>query len=434
VDSIAYLNYIRINATPKVFKANDSLQLTATVRPLYIVKNATVIWTVSDTALASISPSGKLFTKKLGTVKVYAMSANKMVVDSATIQITIPVTSITLSVKNALKIYVGNNAKVNVTVLPADALDTTFTWSTSNPDVSVDTNNVFHGTALGMFTLTATANDGSGVKGSVAVKVISRPVTSVTVIAAEKYLSFGDTLQLITLVKPDSADNKNVSWSINNPNETIDSTGLLWQLPSCSDTLITVTAKSVVTPSVSGKISLYMISGPFVDDSTIVISAVGGVSIITKNQKLQMIVDTVTPGDASVTDVIWSVNNPALASISDSGLLTANADTTIIVIATSVVDSSIKGTYILNKPAGLVQEESVSIGIYPIPVIDILHVQNALDLKAEIINVIGVTEESLTITDNDQSINLSKLSDGIYFIRFTSKEGIVTTKKFSKSK
>jgi hypothetical protein len=64
----------------------------------------------------------------------------------------------------AFDVTVGNSVQYNLVVLPANAVDKTVTWTSSNLAVAtVSPAGVVSGVMVGVATITATANDGSGV-------------------------------------------------------------------------------------------------------------------------------------------------------------------------------------------------------------------------------------------------------------------------------
>ena len=88
--------------------------------------------------------------------------------------------------------------------------------------------------ANGTVTARATANDGSGVVGSLVITISGQviPVTGITVTGASGATTIttdNGTLQLTATVTPTDATNKTVTWSVVNGTgqATINSTGLL---------------------------------------------------------------------------------------------------------------------------------------------------------------------------------------------------------------
>ena len=84
---------------------------------------------------------------------------------------TTPVSSISLG-ESSLSLTAGDTATLTATVKPDDATDKTVTWESSNPSVAtVDEYGNVTAVGAGAATITATANDGSGVEAACTVTV-----------------------------------------------------------------------------------------------------------------------------------------------------------------------------------------------------------------------------------------------------------------------
>ena len=104
----------------------------------------------------------------------------------------ITVDEITLS-QSAAELIEGESLQLTATVSPDDATDKTVTWSSSDERIaSVDTNGVVTAIAPGTATITATANDGSGVSASCEVTVTPASYVITYLIDGEVFLT--DTL------------------------------------------------------------------------------------------------------------------------------------------------------------------------------------------------------------------------------------------------
>ena len=89
----------------------------------------------------------------------------------------VAVTGIELN-KTSTEIKVGSDETLTATVSPEDATDKTVTWESSEPTVAtVDQNGKVTAVAVGTARITATANDGSGVKATCDVTVTTIDIT-----------------------------------------------------------------------------------------------------------------------------------------------------------------------------------------------------------------------------------------------------------------
>ena len=147
----------------------------------------------------------------------------------------IHVSSVTLD-EISLTLNVGESQELEVTIDPTDAMDTTVTWASNNPEVAtVDTNGKVTAIGSGTATITATV-DGQSVTCTVTVPKL---VTSVSLNKDELTLTTGNSEQLTATVEPTDASNKNLSWTSSRTDiATVDTNG-------------TVTAKAPGTTTIT---------------------------------------------------------------------------------------------------------------------------------------------------------------------------------------
>lgn len=139
------------------------------------------------------------------TIGGSTVTAGTVIANSATIQnisqnITLtaqwsPIKVSSITVSPASKILnVGGTQQLSVEVLPATALDKTVTWSTSNGSIATVSNTgLVTAVAPGSCTITATANDGSGVTGTCAITVNKKTPTKQTLTLSPTSVCAGGT-------------------------------------------------------------------------------------------------------------------------------------------------------------------------------------------------------------------------------------------------
>ena len=151
----------------------------------------------------------------------------------------IKVTEIDITPKKA-EIEVGKTKKFTATILPSDAENKAIEWSSSNTAVAtVDANGLVTGVAGGEATITATAKDGSGVKGIATITVIVPP-TSVTFDGKtdqEIYTWWGKEVDLKAKVEPSGASLKSLKWIWNDVNSDSNPDGLKYNVTDDKATL-----------------------------------------------------------------------------------------------------------------------------------------------------------------------------------------------------
>ncbi|MDR1082518.1 MAG: Ig-like domain-containing protein, partial [Coriobacteriales bacterium] len=124
-----------------------------------------------------------------------------------------PVESIELD-PEAASVPLGGTLTPNAHVLPEDATNKILRWSSDDTTIATVANGVVTPKAVGTTTITATAQDGSGVSASCEVTVY-QPVTSVDLRSknvnmgnAPFVLEVGGTSELFANIQPENADNK----------------------------------------------------------------------------------------------------------------------------------------------------------------------------------------------------------------------------------
>jgi hypothetical protein len=112
----------------------------------------------------------------------------------------------------------GKYKYLTATVTPATATDGSITWSSSDETIAtVDQYGKVTINGIGSATITATANDGSGVKATCTVNGIE--ITYVETLTLDKSslsLSLGSYENLTAYVTPSTATDKSVTWSSSN--------------------------------------------------------------------------------------------------------------------------------------------------------------------------------------------------------------------------
>ena len=145
----------------------------------------------------------------------------------------------------------GGTLQLTADVTPASADNKAVTWSSSDANIAtVDASaGLVTAKANGSVTITATAQDGSGVTGTASITITGQEdmlptlVTGITVSGGNSISTKGGTLQLAADVTPANADNKAVTWSSGDTSiATVDTNGFVTAKANGSVT-ITATAQ-----------------------------------------------------------------------------------------------------------------------------------------------------------------------------------------------
>ena len=255
----------------------------------------------------------------------------------------VPVESISLSAEGgaALINSPGGTLQLYADVSPSDASDPTVTWSltSGSGEASISSTGLVTAEASGTVTARATANDGTGVYGTLEITISDQviPVSSISVRGengSSAITADDGSLQLYADVTPSDATDRTVTWSITDGtgHATISSTGLV-----TAEASGTVTARATANDGsgVYGSIEI-SISNQFIPVSTITISSEDGSAIISSENGTLQLMANIYPPDATVQAISWSVSNvTGQAVISPEGLVTAINEGLVRVNATA---------------------------------------------------------------------------------------------------
>ena len=149
----------------------NTLTLTATVLPADATDKS-VSWTSDKEDVATVDANGSVTAKGNGKATITVTTKDQGKTASCEITVVQWVTSISLD-NTSLSLEIGDEVTLSVTsVLPDNANDKTYTWSSSDSAIaSIDNSGMVTAKAKGKATIKATANDGNGVNATCSVVV-----------------------------------------------------------------------------------------------------------------------------------------------------------------------------------------------------------------------------------------------------------------------
>ncbi|MCG8700934.1 MAG: Ig-like domain-containing protein, partial [Bacteroidales bacterium] len=155
----------------------STIQLTAEVLPANATDDS-VVYSTGDASIATVSDAGLVTGVAAGNVTItataYDGSTIAGTIDVKVFEGQVPVTSISLSAPaiNGDSVEIGNTLQLTAEVLPGNATDDSVIYSTGDASIAtVSATGLVTGVAAGTVTITATANDGSAVTGTIDIKV-----------------------------------------------------------------------------------------------------------------------------------------------------------------------------------------------------------------------------------------------------------------------
>lgn len=308
-----------VSITPASITLNpgETGAFTATLLPA--TAETTLTWTSSDASVATVDTKGNIKALKSGSTTITVTTHNGLKA-SATVKVNAIATGITLDV-TTLTLLPGETSTVTATVTPADAIDKSVRWGTSNHLVATvsETGMV---TAIAPGTATITASTVNGLKATCQVTV-NAVATGVTLSVHELTLTEGDNTRLTATITPADAIDKSVTWSTSDAAvATVDTNGRVNAL-SAGTAIITVTTVTgisdtctvTVNPPAPSRISL----------------TPNGLEI--KEGETASFSLNVSPANAGGYTVTWSSSHPQYATVDENGVVTGIAEGMTLITA-----------------------------------------------------------------------------------------------------
>ena len=310
---------IQLNKTSIAIYNGKTEALTATVIPSD-ANNTAVTWTSSNTSVATVSSSGVVTGKSKGTATI-TVTANDGNGAQATCAVEVKqyVTRITLD-KTSITLNEGQEQMLIPTVNPSTAADKSLNWTSSNTSVAtVNAEGKVTAVSKGTATIKAEAKDGSGKYASCSVTV-KRIVSSIQLNKTSLVLYLGASSgseRLTATVIPSDASNTAITWTSSNTSvATVSSSGVVIGNSKGTAT-ITVTAKdgngAQATCAVEVKQYVTSIS---LDKSSLLLEI---------GAEANLSVTSILPDNANDKTYTWSSSDSAIASVDNSGKVTAKA-------------------------------------------------------------------------------------------------------------
>ncbi|MGL4484533.1 MAG: Ig-like domain-containing protein, partial [Anaerovoracaceae bacterium] len=335
----------------------------------------------------------------------------------------------------------GEVIPLRARVIPENATNKALVWTSGNNAIAtVDSLGNVTGVKSGITVIKATSLEGAtalsqgdtlvpqtGAKQASAVITVTKSssITGITINKDKLVQNIEDTEKLVATIMPEGVPNRGITWNSSNPAiATVSSTGDVTAMASGTTT---IRATSVLGGySVSATIEVVpkrSVTSVKLSENTVTLSP----------SETKRITATVLPSDAINKNVTFTSSNPAIATVDNTGLITAiqkgtatitittvdgnRKDTAIVSVGTRVSSISLDKTNI-ELAAGT--SEKVTGTVLP---------ENAINKEIEF------SSNNAEIAQVDKDGNIAAMAVGSTIIKATTKDGgktaeaIVTVKK-----
>jgi uncharacterized protein YjdB len=329
---------VSLNTESKIMTIGDELQLIATITPSNAT-NQSVTWSTSHSSIASVNYYGTVTAKAVGDAVITVTTDDGNY--TATCEVTVlsnnanlsslsvspgalspafdaDITSYTVNVSNIVE-------SIDISATPADA-NVTALNGTGNKSLNVGNNN---------FGIEVTAENGT-TKKTYNINVVRAAPPSSNANLSELAVSAGTLTPAFAANKTSYAVNVDynvasidISATAADANATVSGTGNKPLIVGVNNFDIEVHAEDGTTTKTY---AVEVVRDEPVDVSSVSLNAES--ATIATGDKLQLIA-TILPSNASNQSVTWSTNHYSIASVTQSGIVTARAVGVVVITATT---------------------------------------------------------------------------------------------------
>ena len=309
----------------------EAATLTATVTPDNAT-DKTATWTSSDTSVATVE-DGVVTPVAEGTATIIARAGEQTAECEVTVKpegTIVAVTKVELN-KTTLELHVEDTETLTATVTPTTATNKAVTWSSSDTGVATVENGKVTAVAEGTATITAKAGDQTA---ECEVTVVAKGVTivhvtSVTLNETTLSLTVGGEETLMATVKPDDATNKTVTWTSSNTGvTTVDSNGKVTAVAA---------GEATITAKAGNQTAKCEVTVTAAEEATVPVESItlNEMELTLNEGGVFQLTATVSPSDATDAEVEWEIDDDTIATLSDTGKVTAKKGGTATITASA---------------------------------------------------------------------------------------------------
>ena len=319
--SVTGISKITLNKTKTLVYIGGSEQLQATLTPSDVIIK-TLLWKSSDTGIATVDQTGKVYAKAIGTATITATATDGSGKSASCIVNVIGISQISLD-KNSMYLQKGGSDYITATITPSNVIIKTLSWTSDNNNVAtVDQSGKVTAKGFGTATITAAATDGSGVTAECEVTV---GIAEIQLNKATATIYKSGSEQLIATIFPSEASGSTLSWKSSNTSvATVDQTGKV-TAKNLGTATITATATDGSGKSASCVVSVVGISKITLNKSAASVYAGG----------IEQLEAAITPSDVIINTLKWSSSNTYVATVDQTGKVTAKSIGTATITATA---------------------------------------------------------------------------------------------------
>ena len=319
------LTTVNLINTISTLNVNSSTSVNFSVSPAGAYYE-TATWSSSNTSVATINLAGVISAKKVGTTTITLTvkkgDGSSDIIKNFSLQVLSNLTDASIG-NSTSSMKIGEYRKLNAILTPTNASYHSINWSSSNTGVaSIDSSGGLTAKSVGNTVITMTIIKGdntSNITRSFNLQVISN-LTDVTVSPTSINMPLGSSKKITYSLNPTNGYYQSINWSSSNSSiASVDSNG-------------NVTARGIGKTTIVLSINRGSGLSNLTKNIPVTVEPVKATSVYVTPSSYNLNVNesinftaTVYPSNATIKSVTWSSNDPSIATVNQSGYVTAKS-------------------------------------------------------------------------------------------------------------
>lgn len=328
----AYIDSIKLNKSTIAMVKGDAQKLTADISPS-IASNEKVVWKSSNESVAVVDAKGNVRAINNGDCNITCASAdNSSKKAVCAVKVVNKITDITID-EGQMHLSVSKTKSLSMALLPSTATKDDLVFKSSNSKIAtVNSSGKITAVAAGRCVVMCSALSDSSIKAACVVTVVN-PIKEISFDTTSVSWTVGQSEKFKTSVVPYNTSLNNLVFKTSNDKvATIDSLGKVTAV-GVGD--CTITCESIVDSTVKASCKVTVINK--ITNITLNTHSVNWMVGTTGTYK-----PTIVPAEATVKNLVFKSSDEKIATVSETGRLTAVAPGVCTVTCEAADGSGVK--------------------------------------------------------------------------------------------
>jgi uncharacterized protein YjdB len=271
------------------------------------------------------------------------------------------VTNLAINATPELPLLIGRDSLLDISNGPENASNGKLLWESSNPAIAtVDDFGRVKAVSVGEATIKVSSTDGGARASSILVQVIDRIeyATAISIVPGSLSIFEAEKATLAATIAPANVTYKTLKWTSSNAGvATVSASG---EVTGIAKGNVIITAATTDGSGVSKTVAVEI-------KEVIPLTAISITTVINETVAVGQTTQleySYMPANASVQSMIWTSSDPAIATVSETGLIRGIAAGNATITVESKTNSTIKSSININVEAGKINDTFID-GVVP---------------------------------------------------------------------